>query len=307
LSLLIHSSSPLHTLQDFGRFGYQDLGVTVCGPLDAHAYAWAQKALAINENRNALELIRGGFVGEFTKPTEMIITGADCGATLNKKPCPAWVSHSVEPGQIIELNSPRNGQISYLAVAGGFLASPQYGSVATSRRDGLGGLYQNGSALRPGDELMYESRPQKKAYVPQRYIPDYAKPLCLRLIPGYQFEAFEPLALKILESETFEVSTEISRMGYRLKGPALPNVPPAGLSEPIALGAVQVPPDGQPIILTRDRQSLGGYPKLGVIFRKDLGFLSQRKPGDQINWQIATLRRARTEFLTLKAFFGEFL
>lgn len=306
MSLLIHSSNPLHTLQDFGRFGYQDFGVTVCGPLDAHAYAWAQKALAINQNGNAVEIIRGGFVGEFTKPTEIIVTGADCGATLNDIPCSNWVSHSVKPGQILKLNNPRAGQVSYLAVAGGFCVTPQYGSVATSRRDALGGQAQNGKALCHGDELHFESRALQKSSIPQRYIPDYTQPLCLRLIPGYQFEAFDPQAIKVLQDEVFLVSPEISRMGYRLKGPELPNVPPAGLSEPIALGAVQVPPDGQPIILHRDRQSLGGYPKLGVVCRKDLCFLSQRRPGDKVSWCITTLEQARNEFLTLKNFFGDF-
>ena len=294
-------------MQDFGRFGYQDLGVTTCGPLDAHAYAWAQKALGTNNLGNALELIRGGFVGEFTKPTEMILTGADCEATLGTRPCPPWVSRPVKPGDVLRLGNPQNGQVCYLAVAGGFLVSPQYSSVATSRRDRIGGPHGDGSAVRPGDELIFQSTAQKKAYVPQRYIPDYSKPLGLRFVPGYQFEAFDPDAIKVLLGASYEVSTEISRMGYRLRGPALPNVPVAGLSEPIALGSVQVPPDGQPIILNRDRQSLGGYPKLGVVCRKDLAFLSQRKPGDKVSWRITTLERAQEEFLTSKQFFGEFL
>ena len=297
----------MHTLQDFGRFGYQDLGVTACGPLDPHAYAWGQKTLGIDKDGNALELIRGGFVGEFTKPTEIILTGADCGATLDDKPCPAWISQSVTPGQVLKLDNPRNGQVCYLAVAGAFQVSQQYASVATSRRDGIGGLHGNGEALRAGDELMYVGRSQKKAYVPPRFIPNYTEPLCLRLLPGYQFEDFAQDAISILLREAFEVSSEISRMGYRLRGPALPEVPPTGLSEPIALGAVQVPPDGQPIVLNRDRQSLGGYPKLGVLCREDLGLLSQRKPGDRVRWQITTLERAQEEFLVSKRFFGEFL
>lgn len=307
MSLRILKSSPLHTLQDFGRFGYQDLGVTACGPLDPHAYAWGQRTLGIDKNGNALELIRGGFVGEFTKHTEMILTGADCSPTLDDKPCPIWVSQSVKPGQVLKLDNPRNGQVCYLAVAGAFQVPQQYASVATGRRDRIGGLHGNGDSLRAGDEIIYVSRTQKSAYVPQRFIPDYTKPLCLRLLPGYQFEDFAQDAISILLREVFEVSSEISRMGYRLRGPALPDVPPAGLSEPIALGAVQVPPDGQPIVLNRDRQSLGGYPKLGVLCREDLGFLSQRKPGDRLCWQITTLEQAQEEFLASKRFFGEFL
>jgi biotin-dependent carboxylase-like uncharacterized protein len=304
LSLRIHHASPLHTLQDWGRFGYQSFGVTTAGPLDCLAFSWLQRLLGHPTQTAAIEIIRGGFVAEFTQAVSFALTGADCDADLAGRPCPNWVTQHAKPGEILRLNSPSHGQVTYLSIAGGFDVKSRFGSVATSRRDQLGGLDGNGLPLTAGDELPFLSPHQRLSGVPRRFIPNYQATLILRFMPCYQAEEFSQAGFNCLLHHTYQVSHDISRMGYRLQGPPVPEVPPAGLSEPIAFGAIQIPPDGQPIVLLRDRQSLGGYPKIGIVMREDIGALCQRRPGDPVRWQTIDRQTCQERFLQLRGFFG---
>lgn len=304
MSLRILHASPLHSLQDLGRFGGQSLGVTTAGPLDVQAFSWAQRILGNSPDEAALELIRGGFIAEFMAPVSFALTGAECAATLSGKPCPNWMTHHANRGDRLVLQSPRQGQITYLSVAGGWDVAPRFGSVATSRRDHLGGLHGEGSPLVAGDICVFRAPRQVSGGVPRRFIPNYQHPLTLRFMPGYQWDTFSPSAHTQLLTTTYQVGHEISRMGYRLQGTPLPEVPDAGLSEPIAFGSIQVPPDGQPIVLLRDRQSLGGYPKLGVVVREDIGALCQRRPGDPIVWELADRAEQTDRLVQHIDFFG---
>lgn len=304
MSLLIQRTSPLHSIQDSGRFGYQSMGATPAGPLDVMAYSWANQVLSNPPGSPALELIRGGLVAEFTKATTFILTGAECHGELSGRACPAWITHQAQAGDQLYLFSPTHGQITYLSVAGGFQIKPCFGSVATSRRDQMGGFHGDASPLQTGDRLPYATAAPVIGGVSRRFIPEYTTPLQLRLITGYQFDTFDKAAQDHLVSQPFQLSKTCNRMGYRLEGPPLPMVPNAGLSEPIALGSVQVPPDGLPIILMRDRQSLGGYPKLGVVMREDLGALAQRSAGDPIAWTLISRDTAQQRLRQLHQFFG---
>ena len=304
MSLRIHHASPMHTLQDWGRFGYQSLGVTTAGPLDLLAFCWLQHILGDPKQTAAIEIIRGGFVAEFTQAVSFALTGADCRADLAGRPCPNWITQNAKPGDLLRLNSPSHGQITYLSIAGGFDVKRRFGSVATSRRDQVGGLDGDGSPLKAGDELPFRNPHQHLGGVPRRFIPNYQETLTLRFMPCYQAEAFSQEGLHRLLHEAYQVSHDISRMGYRLQGPPLPDVPPAGLSEPIAFGSIQVPPDGQPIVLLRDRQSLGGYPKIGIVMREDIGALCQRRSGDPIRWQAIHRQICLDRFLQFRGYFG---
>jgi len=304
MSLLVHRTSPLHSIQDNGRFGYQSVGATPAGPLDMMAFAWANHALKNPINTPVIELIRGGFVAEFKADTSFILTGAECHAKLDGQPCPGWMTQQACRGQQLYIATPQTGQITYLAVAGGFLVPQSFGSAATSTRDQMGGLHGHGLTLQAGDEIAYQTRPLVHGGVPRQFIPDYAVPLQLRLIPSYQHDEFGANAIAHFFSQLYRLSNNCSRMGYRLEGAPLPNIPPTHLSEPIALGAVQVPPDGLPIVLMRDRQSLGGYPKLGVVMREDLGALAQRRSGDMAVWIPISRAEAQKRLIAIQHFFG---
>lgn len=295
----------LSLLQDYGRHGQQHLGMTPGGPLDEHAFLWANALLDNGFNAAALEITLGMVQLQATAATQCAITGADLGASLNGRPIPPWSSFRVEAGDTLAFATPRSGLRAYLAVSGGFQVALQQGSCATVVREGSGGLDGRGRALAAGDRLTFEAadwQPEKR--VAAEFIPDYSVPLSLRVLPGYQWQAFIPSERARLFNSEYTVSQKIDRMGYRLQGAAIDCPLDGIISEGISFGAIQVPKDGQPIILLRDRQTIGGYPKIGCIASLDAAQLAQRGPGAVIRFQQADFAEVEEERLQFDRFFG---
>lgn len=279
--LRIERTSPLHSLQDYGRVGYSRFGLCQAGALDRFSMDWANRLLGNSAGQAVLELSGGGFVAVFSARQSFAVTGAYAPMTLNERSLLPWRSYTAEAGERLLIRGPSAGNHVYLSVAGGFVAPATLGSVATSLRDGLGGVHGDGRALMAGDVLVLAAQVVPDQAVPRSGLPNYRLPLSLRVHPSYQADEVDWSGVL---SAPYRVSKNTSRMGVRLaEGPVI-RAPAMEFSEPIALGAVQVPPDGQPIVLMNDRQSLGGYPKIGCVWVDDLYQLAQRRPGDWVSF-----------------------
>lgn len=272
-------------IQDFGRFGLAHFGITQGGPVDDYAYSWANHLLGNTVNMAALEITLGQAEFLIHASCEMAIAGGDLCARLDGQLLTNWSTFRAVKGQALTFGLPKNGLRAYLAIKGGFNVMPHLGSVATVTRDQLGGI-AGGNPLSLGDVLNFtphtiRARPVQTTF---RFKPDYNLPLELRFIEGYQVNDFDRDAVDSIYSQQFEVSQLINRMGYRLSGSRIQPPNKEYLSEGIALGAVQVTPSGEPIVLLNDRQTIGGYPKIGCVARIDLPRLAQAKPGQKVSF-----------------------
>ncbi|ASG05667.1 allophanate hydrolase [Vibrio anguillarum] len=296
----------LSLIQDFGRFGLSHIGVTQSGPIDDYAYSWANHLLGNRINLATLEITLGQAEFHVKHPCMLAIAGGDLSATLDGKLIGNWQSFSAQAGQTLKFGLAKNGLRAYLAVRGGFIVPHHLGSVATVPKEQLGGLTQNGVPLQTGDSLYFNPHAidNKPVHITFRYKPDYNLPLKLRVIEGYQALQFSSQQLDRFYQTSFTVSQHADRMGYRLNGDTV--TPPATpiLSEGIALGAIQIPPDGQPIILLNDRQTIGGYPKLGCVARIDLPRLAQAKPGQSIRFIKGDLHGLQEVWCQWALYFG---
>lgn len=285
----------LALVQDLGRHGYQSLGLTTGGPMDEMAFRWSNALLDNDTNSAQIEITFGMFSLEAQADTSIAITGADLGATLNDKSISPWRSYAIKKGDILAFHQPVWGLRAYLAVKGGFLCEPTLGSVATVMREKIGGLTGKGDKLQKGDILKYQpfTHHQDRA-VPRLAIPNYGQTE-IPVILSYQYESFSTLERANFFSSDYRVSGNSDRMGYRLEGKVISSDLKGIISEGIAYGAIQIPKDGQPIVLLRDRQTIGGYPKIGCVTRYGGSILSQQKPGDVIQFTPITVDQAERE------------
>ena len=283
MALYIVQAGPLSLLQDLGRNGYQDVGVTPGGAMDIHAFHWANQLLNNPANAAQIEITMGPFKACFKQSTSFALCGADVVATLNGNKIKPWSSWQAKAGDILEIGYPKQGLRSYLAVSGGFSSPKTFGSISTVIRNKLGGLNKKGSKLVNGDTLPFIAQVQPYSRkVPQQFIPEYKSIINIGVLTTYQFDQFSEEAQKTFFNELYTVTSEIDRMGYRLKGKPIEFAEQSFISEGIALGAIQIPANGQPIILMRDRQTIGGYPKMGCVCNRDLNILAQATPGTKI-------------------------
>ncbi|WNC70520.1 biotin-dependent carboxyltransferase family protein [Thalassotalea psychrophila] len=279
----------LTLIQDLGRFGCHSIGLTIGGPLDSSAFKWANKLCANADNTSCLEITFGGLELEVQLDTTFCVTGAKLPLTINGQTKPQWQSLSVYKGDIVKLGFVSEGMHAYLAVAGGFNIKPTFNSVSTVVREGVGGF--DGGKILQGQVLPYttsNTAHHNKLNKP----PTYDTAVSLRVILGYQHEAFSQVQKGIFFSGKYSVSQSCDRMGYRLNGPKTKPSIDGILSEGICLGAIQVPADGQPIVLMNDRQTIGGYPKIGSVLSIDLAKLAQCGPGATVTFEEISIEQA---------------
>jgi biotin-dependent carboxylase-like uncharacterized protein len=304
MSLEIINSSFLALVQDFGRFGLQKYGITNGGPVDEHAYLWANYLLRNNFNAPQIEVSMGAFSARFTKKTMIAVCGADLSIMLNEKPLRLWASHVVYPGDEIKFVSPIAGLRSYLAIAGGFQVAQHLTSCATVLREGLGGLSKNGEKLLTGDKVLYkESKEVLGHAVPAQYVPRYDNKITLRFIPNLSVNGCDTQSIKQFTEQSFKVTPKMDRMGYKLSGNPIQTSHTGIISQGISLGTIQLPKDGQPIVLMRDRQTMGGYPQIGCVAYLDIPLLAQSMPGTEINFITEDVKKLEAELTAYKRFF----
>ena len=283
-TLTVVKAGMLTTVQDLGWRGHRAQGLPVSGAADAFALRRANLVVGNPENLAALEFTLIGPHLRFSHDTLVALCGAQFGDWPHDQPV------RVAAGTTLTLGAARRGCRGYLAVAGGIDVPPILGSRSTYLRAGFGGL--EGRALREGDTLRItavERRPAGRWHIDERIAPACTPSPTLRVIRGAQADEFS----ESLFSESYRVTPRSDRMGVRLAGPALARRTAVDLlSVPAVPGTVQVPPDGQPIILMADAQTIGGYPQIAHVISVDLHLVAQLRPGASVRFREVTLGEA---------------
>ncbi|MCU0802766.1 MAG: biotin-dependent carboxyltransferase family protein [Rhodobacteraceae bacterium] len=279
--LHILQAGPATTLQDRGRHGFLRFGVTPAGPMDWFSHQLANRLLENPPDAAVIEIGPTGLICTAPAgPLRLAVVAPGFSVERGKDRLPGRVALTLQKGQrLIIRPGPAGGMWAYLALPGGVDAPPVMGSRATHLRSGLGpGPVQTGDTLQAVDpgRAAQEGQPDQGLILP----PLPPGPDALRYVPGPQDDLFGPDSHAALQAGPYAVSPRSDRMAYRLTGPPLPAL--AGhdiVSDGIAMGAIQVPGDGQPFVLMADRQPTGGYPKIGTVIRADLPILAQLRPG----------------------------
>ncbi|MDY0051607.1 MAG: biotin-dependent carboxyltransferase family protein [Aliarcobacter sp.] len=303
MSLEIINSPILITIQDKGRYGYSHIGVTNSGVMDEYAYFCANKMLGNSLETNILEIAFSNVIFKVNASTKISITGAICEVFINDIPKKCWQTHNVKLGDIIKIGKILKGIRVYLAVKGGFDIKKEFGSNSTSIKENLGGI--DGKKLKKGDILAFKSSfSTHNIRLKKEFIPRYKDELTLRIVLSYQNESFSNDQKEKFFSNTFTVTNDFNRMGCKLSGePILCNIDGV-ISEGISFGAIQIPKDGQPIILLKDRQTIGGYPKIGSVLAIDCFKLSQVKTDTKIKFSEINIDKATK---IIRDFYSSFL
>jgi biotin-dependent carboxylase-like uncharacterized protein len=276
------------TIQDLGRYGYTHLGITNSGAMDEYAYRWSQKLLD-NTNCNALEIMVGLRV-QATLSTEIAVTGANLDFRINGIKKPIWQTYYIKLGDILSFDKRVSGQRAYLAVKEGFTIEKKYNSYSTTLKENIG------FRLKRGDIIPFNSyRPTYTKRVQKKYIPKYNNSLTLRVLLCYQDDYFSQEQKEKFFSSIYEITLQSDRMGYKLKGNAITPNQGGIISEAIAFGSIQIPKDGQPIILLKERQTIGGYPKIGTVLSVDCFRLAQLPIGSKIKFEEINIEKSQKE------------
>jgi biotin-dependent carboxylase-like uncharacterized protein len=286
----IEDPGPRATVQDLGRPGYAQLGVGRAGAADRGALRLANRLVGNREDAAGLELTLGGLRARFDETVLVAVAGAPCPVDLinNRPDIPVQnsagmdVPFLVRAGQTLSIGAPGHGLRTYLAVRGGIDVAPVLGSRSTDTLSGIGpALLARGSVLGvgretagfPNTDLAVERRPPEDAPFPVRL--------------GPREDWFSPQAVKTLTSMPYTVRPETDRVGARLDGPALDRRQDGELrSEGMVLGALQVPPDGRPILFLADHPVSGGYPVIAVLRADCLDRAGQLRPGDTVRFRL---------------------
>jgi len=297
--LLVTNAGVLSLIQDGGRFGAFNLGLTNGGPSDSLAFYWANRLCGNELNASAIEVSIGGLRLTAQVNCTIAVTGAPMPLFINDKPVPLWRSFAVKAGDNINLGFSSQGVRCYLAIAGGFVVKESFGSTSTVCRESVGGLC--GDKLNVNDVLLCKPLAElvnkpKNLMLVEAEQPIYTNEVILHTVLGYQRQHFSSVEKRMLFSSEYQVSKHWDRMGYRLQGRAIKADIEGILSEGISYGAVQIPADGQPIVLLNDRQTIGGYPKIGSVISQDCGKLSQLRQGDKVHFEPISISQADNMF-----------
>ena len=290
--LRVITPGPFTTIQDSGRYGYRRFGVPPSGALDRFAHATANLLVGNPSHAAALEFTFLGGAFDVLAEMQVAVTG-DLLVHLNGRPLCCWRSYRVVPGARLHIGQVRSGCRSYLAVGGGLNVPEVMGSRACYTGAWIGG-YQ-GRPLASGDilELLEDTGVHQDLRLPEDRIPVYASKVTLRALPGPQEEYFDG-GMHALTRHAYQVSPEAGRTGYRLDGAPItiaPNALSSIISEPAIPGSVQIPANGQPIILLNE-QTVGGYAKIATIIQPDIDRMAQMVPGDEVQFEAISLTEA---------------
>lgn len=316
MSITVLRPGLLTSIQDLGRYGYQKYGVIVSGAMDSYALRVANLLVGNKEGEATLEMTLMGPSLLVEKDILIAITGGDLSPTINGEPVPMWRPVYVKKGTILQFGACQSGCRSYLSVAGGYEIPEVMGSKSTYLRAGIGGF--QGRAMAKDDVLklgspqeislrIVESLMKKLSsysfastawHAENISIPHHSQPSKIRVTVGSQFEHFTSESKSQFFQCPFQVTNQSDRMGYRLTGPNLQLAKPLEMvSEAVTLGTIQVPPDGNPILLLADRQTVGGYPKFAQVITVDSSIVAQTKPGGTILFQEISLAEAEQLYI----------
>lgn len=310
----IHVLRPglMTTFQDLGRTGLQQYGVIVSGAMDSLALQIANQLVCNDDGEVALEVTLSGPSLRVEQDALIAITGADLSPTIDGQTAPAWRPVWVRAGSQLDFGAPHSGVRAYLAIAGGFDLPMVMNSRSTYLRAKVGGL--EGRPLRTGDTVSFRPAAPTasrridrlartangRPFAASNWSADYSMlgysngPV-IRVTPGNQQDWFTTESLTAFYRDEFHVTPQSDRMGYRLAGPPLQfQTPRELLSEAVTMGTIQVPGNGQPIILMADRPTTGGYAKMAQVATVDLSALAQVRPGATLKFQAVTLEESQS-------------
>ena len=291
MSFLVKEAGILSTFQDLGRYGHQSTGISPSGSLDYKSTILANQLVGNDIDEAVIEMTLSGISFDVLKDTTIGIVGAEMSIDINGVHYPVGRSIPLAKGDYVKLGRTTKGLRTYLAVAGGFKIKQELESYSTHTRTGMGGY--KGRALEVGDRLPYNG---DNIMTLPYYVTDHLdlENKTIRIIPGPNYDDLTAESKKMLISQPYKITRSNDRMGIRLDGFALETVDGVHdiLSEPTQVGNIQVPKNGQPIILLNDRQTTGGYKRMASIAKIDLPTLVQMKPDDAIHFEMITLETA---------------
>ncbi|MDS9473048.1 biotin-dependent carboxyltransferase family protein [Sporosarcina pasteurii] len=322
LTILKHGL--LDTIQDLGRYGYQKYGVVASGAMDIWAHRMANLLVGNEKHASTIEMTVVGPHLQFEKDSVFALCGANLQPMMDGIPVPMWRPVFVKKNSILQLGHAIAGSRAYLAVAGGFVIPKVISSQSTYLRAKIGGL--EGRALKRGDQIAINENPnntsiliesfkqrQSRApfqttnwFVAPSLVPNNITPKIIHVTKGKQYDAFTESTKRAFFSQPFTVSVNSDRMGYRLTGPHLTlSEPKEMISEAVSFGSIQVPADGNPIILTADRQTTGGYPKIAQVSSCDFSILAQAKPGDKLLFNMISIEASQKRYIQMEEQFRQ--
>lgn len=290
-------------IEDMGRFSYTHLGVTNSGFMDEYAALKANKLLENDSTTNLLEISFGNVKLKALEDTLVCLTGAKCEFSINGTKHDTWQTFQIKKNDEIEIGKILEGQRVYLAIKNGFNIKKEFGSFSTTIKENLGGL--NGTQLKKGDFLPFSKCSNDfHRRLKEEFIPNYNEQLTLRVILSYQDDSFSKEEKEKFFSSEYKITPDFNRMACKLSGEKINSKLDGIVSEGIAYGAIQIPKDGQPIILLKERQTIGGYPKIGSVLSIDCFKLSQMKVGTTVKFEEISISQAQKK---LKIFYNSLL
>ena len=303
MSITVLHPGMLTTIQDQGRTGYQQFGVSVSGAVDPRSAAVANILAGNEEDEAVLECTVMGPQLRFDEPAVIAIAGADLGPTLDGVPMDNYRAVRVGAGQVLRFTGPRCGCRAFIAVAGGLDIPEVMGSRSTYMKAKIGGL--KGRKLEKEDVLdLRAPGTEPKALETRSIAPEFRAraEYTLRVVLGPQDDAFTAAGIETFLTGVYAVTAEFDRMGCRLEGPEIAHESSGDIiSDGIAFGAIQVPSSGQPIIMLADRQTTGGYTKIANVISADFRVLGQLKSGDRVRFEKLSLSAAQEALLAQRA------
>lgn len=286
----------LHTtIQDLGRIGFQQYGIVVAGAMDQYAMQMANLLVGNDRQEAVIEVTLMGPTFEILSDCIISICGAHLSSTVDGSPIKMWKSIKVKKGQVLSFGAPIAGVRTYIAVLGGIEATSIMGSKSTYVKGKMGGF--QGRELVTDDIIDGWPIINEKVVgrmLPYRHIQSYRKDIEVRVVMGPDEEAFTDEGIETFFGSIYKVTSQADRMGYRFKGPKIKHKKTADIiSDAIPFGGIQVPANGEPIILMADRQTTGGYTRIGTVISVDLPLVAQALPGSSIAFRPVSVEKAQ--------------
>jgi len=292
-TLKVQKSGLFTTIQDLGRYGYLRFGVPISGAMDRFSLIAANLLVGNGINDACLETTLLGPELLALEKTQIAITGGDCSPKINGQSVPSWQTLTAQEGDIISFGRMESGCRAYISIRGGIDVPLILGSRSTYVRGKFGGI--EGRTLRTGDLInAFDASPLETGYeMPKEIIPQFSGNLRINVLLGPQADMFTEKGVETFLSSQYKVTLEADRMGYRLEGPIIDHKEKADIvSDGLLPGAIQVPKNGKPILMMRDAQTTGGYPKIAAASTPDIDALGQAKPNDTIEFSKVTTQEA---------------
>jgi antagonist of KipI len=313
MSMIVERAGFLTSVQDLGRTGFREFGVSSGGALDTFGLRVTNLLVGNDEGAAGLEITLGGLQLRFEDERLVAWCGGEFDVQIASTSLPAGHAARMQAGGELKFGRPQMGCRSWVAISGGIDVPTVLGSRSTDLRGEFGGF--EGRALRDGDAIALGARPGSST--PSTTISSWAAPHdwilpgkrdpILRFVRGVDWNRFHASALRCLTSEAFLISPDSDRMGARFDGPELKRVDESDLiSEAVAPGTIQVPPSGKAILLLGDCQTIGGYPKIAHVITVDLGIAAQLRAGDRVRFSEVSLSNAHRLLLEREHEFERF-